>query len=231
MFDCTERGKFPNPFCKIPSSFVEDDQKTAALVGLYLKREGFLTVHAADGQQALDFAEKHDPMFVVLDEMLPKVDGCEICQRIRQLSDVPILVLTAREKEMDRVRGLSIGVDDYVVNPFSPRELVARVKASIRRAHPEAIRLSRYYGRVGAGLRKCWIDTAVKSLYAGPTFHGGGSWKELVDVLNQRQETRSLVHECITLLPELYRSGLVLRDINEFNTQEVADRPRASPAG
>ena len=98
MFDCTERGKFPNPFCKIPSSFVEDDQKTAALVALYLKREGFLTVHAADGQQALDFAEKHDRMFVVLDLMLPKVDGWEICNRIRQRSDVPILIIAGEKK-------------------------------------------------------------------------------------------------------------------------------------
>ena len=78
-----------------------------------------MTVHAADGQQALDFTEKHDPMFVVLDLMLPKVHGWEICQRIRQRSDVPILILTAREEEMDRVHGLSIGADDYVVKPFS----------------------------------------------------------------------------------------------------------------
>ena len=108
MFDCMERGKFPNPvlqnpILQNPILIVEDDQKTAALVALYLEREGFRTVHAADGQQALDFAEKHDPMFVVLDLMLPKVDGWEICQRIRQRSDVPILILTAREEEMDRV--------------------------------------------------------------------------------------------------------------------------------
>ncbi|MCZ6876008.1 MAG: response regulator transcription factor [bacterium] len=140
-----DRVMFPSPILQSPIAqnpilIVEDDQKTAALVALYLEREGFLTVHAADGQQALDFAEKHAPMFVVLDLMLPKVDGWEICQRIRQRSDVPILILTAREEEMDRVHGLSIGADDYVVKPFSPRELVARVKAIIRRTHPEAIR-------------------------------------------------------------------------------------------
>ena len=86
-----ERGKFPYPILQNPILVVEDDQKTAALVALYLKREGFLTVHAADGQQALDFAEKHDPMFVVLDLRLAKVDGWEICSRIRQRSDVAIL--------------------------------------------------------------------------------------------------------------------------------------------
>ena len=106
MFDCMERGKFPNPILRNPILIVEDDQKTAALVALYLKREGFLTVHAADAQQALDFAEKHDPMFGVLDLMLPKVDGWEICSRIRQRSDVPILIIAAREEEMDRVHGL-----------------------------------------------------------------------------------------------------------------------------
>ena len=106
MFDCMERGKFPNPILQNLILIAEDDQKTAALVALYLKREGFLTVHVAGGQQALDFAEKHDPMFVVLDLLLPKFDGWEICQRIRQRSDVPILILTAREEEMDRVHGL-----------------------------------------------------------------------------------------------------------------------------
>lgn len=140
-----ERGKFSNPILRNPILqnpilIVEDDQKTAALVAVYLKREGFQTITASDGQQALDFAEKHAPIFVVLDLMLPKVDGWEICQRIRQRSDVPILILTAREEEMDRVHGLSIGADDYVVKPFSPRELVARVKAIIRRTHPEAMR-------------------------------------------------------------------------------------------
>ena len=103
-----------------PILIVEDDQKTAALVAVYLEREGFQTIRAADGQQALDFAEKHAPMFVVLDLMLPKVDGWEICQRIRDHSDVPILILTAREEEMDRVHGLSIGADDYVVKTVQP---------------------------------------------------------------------------------------------------------------
>jgi DNA-binding response OmpR family regulator len=113
---------------------VEDDRKTASLVALYLEREGFKTVAAYDGQQALELARQNNPIFVVLDLMLPNMDGWEVCRTIRRLSDVPILILTAREEEMDRVLGLSLGADDYVVKPFSPRELVARVKAILRRS-------------------------------------------------------------------------------------------------
>ena len=112
---------------------VEDDKRTASLVALYLEREGFQTVTAYDGQQALDLAERYKPNLVILDLMLPIVDGWEVCKRLRQSSDVPILILTAREEEVDRVSGLTLGADDYVVKPFSPRELVARVKAILRR--------------------------------------------------------------------------------------------------
>jgi len=112
---------------------VEDDRNTASLVATYLEKEGFSTVTAYDGQQALDMERQYDPVFIILDVMLPKFDGWEICRRIRKHSDVPILMLTAREDEIDRVMGLSIGADDYVVKPFSPRELVERVKAILRR--------------------------------------------------------------------------------------------------
>ena len=112
---------------------VDDDRNTASLVATYLEKEGFSTVTAYDGQQALDMERQYDPVFIILDVMLPKFDGWEICRRIRKHSDVPILMLTAREDEIDRVMGLSIGADDYVVKPFSPRELVERVKAILRR--------------------------------------------------------------------------------------------------
>ncbi len=116
-----------------PILIVEDDKKTASLIALYLEREGFETVVAYDGQQALELAERHHPGFVILDLMLPVIDGWEVCRRLRQSSDVPILILSAREEEVDRVSGLTLGADDYVVKPFSPRELVARVKAILRR--------------------------------------------------------------------------------------------------
>jgi len=116
-----------------PILIVEDDKKTASLVALYLEREGFQTVIAYDGQQALELANRNKPIFVILDLMLPMVDGWEVCRQLRQSSDVPILILSAREEEVDRVSGLTLGADDYVVKPFSPRELVARVKAILRR--------------------------------------------------------------------------------------------------
>jgi len=119
-----------------PVLIVEDDQNTAALVATYLEREGFSTVIAYDGEQALEMERRHQPGFVILDIMLPKIDGWEVCRRLRKVSDVPILMLTAREEEIDRVMGLSIGADDYVVKPFSPRELVERVKAILRRTRP-----------------------------------------------------------------------------------------------
>lgn len=119
-----------------PILIVEDDPHTSALVQTYLEREGFATLIASDGEQALHFAKNHTPMFVILDLMLPQVDGWEVCRQLRKFSDVPILMLTAREEEMDRILGLSLGADDYVVKPFSPRELVARVKAILRRTQP-----------------------------------------------------------------------------------------------
>jgi DNA-binding response OmpR family regulator len=117
---------------------VEDDRKTASLIRLYLEREGFQTVVAYDGRQALELAERYQPIFVILDLMLPLMDGWEVCRRLRKSSDVPILMLTARGEEPDRVSGLTLGADDYVVKPFSPRELVARVKAILRRGRLEA---------------------------------------------------------------------------------------------
>ncbi len=122
--------------CKGPVLIVEDDPNTADLIQTYLERDGFQTIKVADGETALRLARQHQPGFVVLDIMLPRLDGWEVCRQLRTFSDVPILMLTAREEEIDRVTGLSLGADDYVVKPFSPRELVARVKAILRRVRP-----------------------------------------------------------------------------------------------
>jgi len=121
-----------------PILVVEDDPNTAALVETYLVREGFSVVKSADGKEALALARHRRPGFVILDVMLPGADGWEICRELRKISDVPILMLTAREEEIDRVLGLSLGADDYVVKPFSPRELVERVKAILRRSRRRA---------------------------------------------------------------------------------------------
>ncbi len=119
---------------------VEDDRNTAALVAAYLEREGFSTELVHDGGQAIQAAGACSPVFVILDVMLPNMDGWEICRTLRRSSDVPILMLTAREEELDRVAGLAMGADDYVVKPFSPRELVERVKAILRRSRPASAR-------------------------------------------------------------------------------------------
>jgi DNA-binding response OmpR family regulator len=120
-----------------PILIAEDNRNTSSLLAAYLNSEGFQTVTAYDGRQALDKARQCQPMLIVLDLMLPLVDGWEICREVRQRSDVPILILSARQEEMDRVLGLSLGADDYLVKPFSPRELVARVKAILRRTRPQ----------------------------------------------------------------------------------------------
>lgn len=120
-------------FSSGPILIVEDDQNTSSLVETYLQKEGFSTLAAFDGEHALAIARTHKLAFVILDIMLPKMDGWEICRELRKVSNVPILMLTAREEEIDRILGLSLGADDYVVKPFSPRELVERVKAILRR--------------------------------------------------------------------------------------------------
>jgi DNA-binding response OmpR family regulator len=114
---------------------VEDDRKISPLIGVYLEREGFTPLFAYDGVTALQLVEEQSPEFIVLDLMLPEVDGWQICRKLRESSDVPILMLTARSDEAERVLGLSLGADDYVVKPFSPRELVERIKAVLRRTN------------------------------------------------------------------------------------------------
>ncbi|MDX1691956.1 MAG: response regulator transcription factor [Acidimicrobiia bacterium] len=113
---------------------IEDEESIADLVRMYFEQEGFRLVHASDGESGLDAVRDRDPRAVLLDLGLPVMDGVEVCRRIRSFSDVPVLMLTARDGEVDKVVGLEIGADDYVTKPFSPRELVARVKAVLRRA-------------------------------------------------------------------------------------------------
>jgi len=112
---------------------VEDEQAIAELVRAYLKRDGFGVVWASSGEQAMEELSRHAVRLVVLDIGLPGIDGFEVCRRLRARTGVPILILSARDDEVDRVAGLEAGADDYVTKPFSPRELVARVKAILRR--------------------------------------------------------------------------------------------------
>lgn len=116
---------------------VEDDDKIVNLLRLYLAREGFAVAAASDGREALEAVPRVRPSLIILDLMLPHLDGLEVCRRIRTTSDVPILILTARVDELDTLQGLSLGADDYVTKPFSPREVVARVKTILRRSARE----------------------------------------------------------------------------------------------
>lgn len=112
---------------------VEDEIAMATVVSSYLQREGFDVSMAHTGPDAVDDAERLDPAVIILDIMLPGFDGLEVCRRIRNFSDAYIIMLTARDEEVDKIVGLSMGADDYLVKPFSPRELVARVHAMLRR--------------------------------------------------------------------------------------------------
>jgi DNA-binding response OmpR family regulator len=117
---------------------VEDERAIRDAVTAYLEREGYWVTPVADGAEALEQADRKAFDLVVLDLNLPKVSGEEVCRRIRDVSDVPIIMLTAKGAEEERIRGFEIGADDYLVKPFSPRELTARVRALIRRAHAES---------------------------------------------------------------------------------------------
>ena len=144
---------------------VDDEQALARIVGSYLEAEGFAVGLAHDGPTAVSAARAADPELVVLDVMLPGFDGIEACRRIRQFSDCYIIMLTARDEEIDKVVGLSVGADDYLVKPFSPRELVARVRAMLRRPRSGAINQEPAEGErftvgglvVDPAARKAWM--------------------------------------------------------------------------
>jgi len=117
---------------------VEDDRRLATLTREYLERHQLVVTLADDGQRGLELALRQRFDAVLLDVMLPRLDGVELCRRLRQSSDVPVLMITARGEEADRVLGLEIGADDYIPKPFSPRELLARIRAAVRRARGQA---------------------------------------------------------------------------------------------
>jgi DNA-binding response OmpR family regulator len=112
---------------------VDDEIALAGVVAGYLEREGFTVLQAHDGPSAVALAESRQPDLIVLDVMLPGFDGVEVCRQVRQFTDAYIIMLTARDEEVDKIVGLSVGADDYLVKPFSPRELIARVRAMLRR--------------------------------------------------------------------------------------------------
>jgi len=121
---------------------VEDEAKMRELIRIAFKKESFETYEAIDGKQALNMLKNIHFDIVILDIMLPEIDGWTVCREIRKVSDIPIIMLTARGEEFDKLFGFELGADDYIVKPFSPRELVARVKALLRRAENKNIEIS-----------------------------------------------------------------------------------------
>ena len=122
---------------------VDDEKNIVQLARLYLGNEGFHVEEAYDGRQALDKARSVHPDLVILDIMMPEMDGLTVCKELRKTSNVPVIILTARDDDIDKIVGLEVGADDYMTKPFNPRELVARVKAVLRRSQggvpPEAV--------------------------------------------------------------------------------------------
>jgi DNA-binding response OmpR family regulator len=142
---------------------VEDESSIASFVALYLKNAGYAVRTAANGGEALAQVASAQPALIVLDLMLPDIDGIEVCRRIRKSSDVPILMLTARDEDVDKIIGLEVGADDYLTKPFNPRELVARVKSILRRAAPERRQIESKQLRHGALL----IDAGRREVRVG----------------------------------------------------------------
>jgi two-component system OmpR family response regulator len=147
---------------------VDDDPRLRDLVRIALERAGFATLTAADGRSALIHAARAVPDLIVLDIGLPEMDGFEVCRRLRATSEVPILFLTARDDEIDRILGLELGADDYVTKPFSPRELVARVRAILKRTSRAGKDTTLARGRVvlDLRLRLCRVSGAEVALTA-----------------------------------------------------------------
>lgn len=119
---------------------VEDDEKIAALLRDYLSASGYQVQICADGKVGLEYVRSHQPDLMLLDIMLPSMDGMQVCRAVREFSQIPIIMVTARVDEIDKLLGLELGADDYVCKPFSPREVVARVKAQLRRANVNQVK-------------------------------------------------------------------------------------------
>ena len=114
---------------------VDDEKEIRNLIEIYLKNEGYEVTKASDGEEALEILEKEDIDLIILDIMMPKMDGIEVCKRVRENLNIPILMLSAKSEDMDKIQGLMTGADDYITKPFNPLELIVRVKAILRRTY------------------------------------------------------------------------------------------------
>jgi two-component system phosphate regulon response regulator PhoB len=151
---------------------VEDEAPIVTLLRYNLEREGFRVAEAGDGEEAMLLAAERKPDLILLDWMLPLLSGIEVCRRLRRTADgksVPIIMLTARGEEGDRIRGLNSGADDYVTKPFSPTELIARVRAVLRRAKPSTDAESLHFGDLRMDLASHRVKRGERDIHLGPT--------------------------------------------------------------
>ncbi|MCL1696646.1 MULTISPECIES: response regulator transcription factor [unclassified Lysinibacillus] len=112
---------------------VDDEKEIRNLIAIYLKNEGYNVLEASDGEEGLSLLKKHQVHLIVLDIMMPNVDGIEMCMKVREIAEMPIIMLSAKSQDMDKITGLTLGADDYVTKPFNPLELIARIKSQLRR--------------------------------------------------------------------------------------------------
>jgi two-component system phosphate regulon response regulator PhoB len=151
---------------------IEDETALVELIRYNLEKEGFRVSAANDGEEGLSLLRENKPDLLVLDWMLPHVSGIEICRQIRrktELRDLPVIMLTARGEEADRIRGLEVGADDYVIKPFSPSELVARIRAVLRRARPSGADEMLTYSGIAMDLAAHRVIRNGRSIHLGPT--------------------------------------------------------------
>lgn len=151
---------------------IEDEAALVELIRYNLEKEGFRVSAANDGEEGLALLHENKPDLLVLDWMLPHVSGIEICRQIRrktELRDLPVIMLTARGEEADRIRGLEVGADDYVIKPFSPSELVARIRAVLRRARPSGADEMLTYSGIAMDLAAHRVIRNGRSIHLGPT--------------------------------------------------------------
>jgi DNA-binding response OmpR family regulator len=164
---------------------VDDEPNILDLARLYLQSEGYGVITATDGQQALDRVRSSSPALVVLDLMLPQLNGWEVCRTIRAESDLPIIMLTARSDDVDKIVGLELGADDYLTKPFNPRELVARVRAVLRRSTQRAVRT---HGDQPVTAGRLTIDSAGRTVTLdGETVRLTNKEFELLQALVERR--------------------------------------------
>ena len=148
---------------------VDDDRKLVELIKLYLERDGYRVLTAYDGQEALELARERRPNLIILDLMLPKIDGLNVCEILRRESEVPIIMLTAKTTEQDRITGLDLGADDYITKPFSLGELLARVRAVLRRAEGREGPEELIYGELRIDFRRHEVSLGGKPVDLTPT--------------------------------------------------------------